>query len=101
MDLLLLIGALLAAVWCAVVFVRGGLLAGALSVLLAGSCFGHPFFNLPGGPVPITSDRVLWALLLVQYVVWRRWGQTVAVPLRWSDVAVASRLGVLLAGSRR
>jgi hypothetical protein len=59
-------------VWGAVVFLRGGLLAGCLTVLLAATVFGDYFFNVPTGVMPLTIDRVLWAVLLVQYVVWRR-----------------------------
>ena len=48
-------------VWGAVVFLRGGLLAGCLTVLLAATVFGYYFFNVPTGVMPLTIDRVLWA----------------------------------------
>ncbi|HUY33055.1 MAG TPA: O-antigen ligase family protein [Pirellulales bacterium] len=76
-----LIAALSALVWGAALFCRGGLLAGCLAVLLAGTCFGAPFFSLPAGPVPLTSDRLLWVALLVQYLVWRRLGWAEPKPL--------------------
>ena len=65
MSAILIVVLLVAAVWGGVVFLRGGLLGGCLLVLLAGTCFGHPFFNLPAGPVPLTVDRLLWLILLV------------------------------------
>ena len=74
MTAVLAVAAVVALVWGIVLFTRGGLLGGCLAVILAGCCFGHPFFNLPVGPIPITADRLLWAVLLVQYVIWWRMG---------------------------
>lgn len=74
MIAVLAVAAVVALVWGIVVFTRGGLLGGCLAVILAGCCFGHPFFNLPVGPIPLTADRLLWVLLLVQYVIWWRMG---------------------------
>jgi O-antigen ligase len=51
---------------------RGGLLAGCLIVLLAGTCFSVPFFKLELGPVPLTADRVLLLLLIGLYFFLRR-----------------------------
>ena len=95
-EFILAIGALAALFWVAVVFLRGGLLGGSLIVLLAGICFGHPFFNLPLGPLPLTSDRVLLVLLLAQYVVYRRWGWTDPKPLTKTDYLLGAFLTVLL-----
>jgi len=81
MVILALIAVLLALVWGAALFCRGGLLAGCLAVLLAGTCFGASFFSLPAGPMPLTSDRLLWAVLLVQYLIWRRFGWAEPKPL--------------------
>jgi len=98
-EFLLAIGAVVALLWAAVVLVRGGLIGGALLVLLAGSCFGHPFFNLPAGPLPFTADRVLLAVLLMQYAMYRRWGWTDPKPLVSADYALAALVTVLLAST--
>ena len=74
MIAVLAVVAVVALVWGIVMFTRGGLLGGCLAVILAGCCFGHPFFNLPVGPIPLTADRLLWVVLLVQYVIWWRMG---------------------------
>jgi len=63
---LIAIALLVGVIWGAVVFVRGGLLAGGLAVLLAGTCFGYFAYHAPTEPVPLTSDRILWVLLMVQ-----------------------------------
>ena len=76
MIAILSIAAVVALVWGILLFTRGGLLAGCLTVVLAGCCFGHPFANLPVGPIPITADRLLWIVLLTQYVIWWRVGLT-------------------------
>ena len=60
-----------AVVWLALVLARGGLVAGCIAVLLAGCCLGYPLFRVPMQPIPLTLDRALWAVLLIQYVVWR------------------------------
>lgn len=88
-----------ALVWGAVVLVRGGLLAGCLAVLLAGVCFGHPFFHAPLGPLPLTADRLLWAVLIVQYAIWRRWGRTEPTPLDKADVVALALVGLLAAST--
>lgn len=95
MDPLVLIGAALGVVWCAVVFLRGGLLAGCATVLLTGSCFGPYFFSLPTPPIPLTADRLLLLLVLAQYGVWRCFGWANRKPLDVTDLAVISFLGVL------
>ena len=70
--------------------------ADALLVLLAGSCFGHPFFNVPTGAVPLTADRLLLVVLLAQYVVYRHWGWTDPKPLAKADYLLGAFLVVLL-----
>ena len=51
-------------------------------MLLAGICFGHPFFNVSVGPLPVTADRVLLAGLLVLTLCYRRLGWT--EPQTWT-----------------
>lgn len=99
MEFLLAMGALAALLWAGVVVLRGGLIGTALLILLAGSCFGHPFFNLPAGPLPLTSDRLLLAVLLAQYVIYRRWGWTEPKPLAKADYLLGAFLVVLVAST--
>ena len=93
---MLAIGVLVALFWVGVVFLRGGLLGGSLLMLLVGSCFGHPFFNLPTGLLPLTADRLLLVVLLAQYVVYRRWGWTDPKPLTVADYVLGTFLLVLV-----
>jgi O-antigen ligase len=95
MMIFALIATLIALSWGSVILVRGGLVAGCLLVLLAGSCFGSLFYNLPGGPMPITSDRLLWVVLLAQYFVWRKFGLADPKPLTRTDLLLAAFLAVL------
>ncbi len=90
------IAALIALSWGSLLLLRGGLVGGCLLVLLAGSCFGSPFFSLPSGPIPLTSDRLLWVLLLAQYFVWRKFGLADPKPLTKTDLLVAAFFGVLV-----
>ena len=95
MTAIIVIAGLAALVWGSLLLIRGGLLAGAMMVLLAGTCFGYPFFHLPGGPLPITADRFLWAVLMAQYAVWRVHGWADAKPLSRSEWLLGGLLGVL------
>lgn len=95
MELLLLIGAIVGLAWGTVILVRGGLVGGLLLVLLAGACFGHAFFKIPAGPLPITADRLLLLVLIAQYIVYRRWGRTDPKPLARADVLLGAFLLVL------
>ncbi len=87
--------------WAAIVLARGGLVGTALLVLLAGSCFGHPFFHVATGPVPLTADRVLLVVLVAQYAVYRRFGGDGAdpKPLAKVDYLLGAFLLVLLAST--
>ena len=95
MNAILCVALLVGLVWSGVVFLRGGLLGGCLMVLLAGCCFGHAFYRLDLGPVPITLDRILWAALLVQYVVWRRQGLVGGKPLGVAEWVLLAFVAVL------
>ncbi|MBS0208442.1 MAG: O-antigen ligase family protein [Planctomycetes bacterium] len=96
MDFLLILGLLIALVWGGVLLLRLGLVAGCASLLLTGSCFGFAFFNLPGGPIPITVDRLLWGMLIGQYVIYRRWGLAAPKPLAKADYLLLAYAGLLL-----
>ncbi|MFH1266020.1 MAG: O-antigen ligase family protein [Planctomycetota bacterium] len=95
MNPILIVVLLVGLVWGAVVFLRGRLLGGCLVVLLAGACFGHPFFHRSFGPVPLTLDRLLWVILLVQYVIWRRMGLTERKPPAAAEFVLLAFFGVL------
>ena len=96
MDELIAIGAVAGVVWGAAIMLRGGLMAGCLVVLLAGSCFGPPFISLPMSPLPLTIDRALFGLLVVQYACYRRLGLADPKPLRPADWALGAFLAMLL-----
>ncbi len=76
MEILILIGGAVALVWGGVLLRKGGILGGSLAVLLAGVCFGHPFFNVPLGPFPLTIDRLLFVGLLAVAIAYRCVGWT-------------------------
>ncbi len=99
MEFILAIGALAAIAWAGVIFLRGGLVGGCLLVLLAGSCFGHPFFHVPAGPIPITLDRLLLVALVGQYCLYWRWGWLEHRPLLKADYLMAALLFVLAAST--
>jgi O-antigen ligase len=85
MEPFVLIGAIVLAVWAAAVLWRGGTLAGCLLVMLAGTCFSTDFFVLDMGPLKLTLDRVLWCVVILQYLVWRWQGWHDPKPLKTSD----------------
>ena len=96
MEFLIIIAGVASLVWGAVLLRRGGLLGGSLVILLAGVCFGHPFFNLPLGPIPLTLDRLLLAGLVVATIVYRRFGWTRPKPMTVADWALGAFIAVLL-----
>ena len=96
MEAVAVIAGIVGLVWGTVVICRGGLLGGCLAVLLAGACFSVPFFKLEIGPVPLTIDRVLLVLLVVQYVFWRRWGWADPKPLGKPEVLLLAFTAVMV-----
>lgn len=95
MDAIILTVAPAALVWGAVLLARGGLLAGCLVVLLAATCFGHPFLHICLGPLPITLDRILWVLLIGQYAVWRWLGLADPKPLGKAEIVLLAFVAAL------
>jgi len=95
MTAIIVIAGLAGLVWGAWLLVRGGLLAGALMVLLAGTCFGFPFFSLPAGPAPLTADRFLWVVLMAMYAVYRVRSWAEGRPMGKTEWLLAAFLGVL------
>jgi O-antigen ligase len=96
MEILLVIVGAAALVWGSIVFLRGGLLGGSLAVLLAGTAFGSYFYSVPLGLAPVTIDRLLWGLLMVQAVLWRRWGANDPKPLGKPEILLGLFAAVLL-----
>lgn len=88
---LLVIAALVALVWGAVYFRHAGFLGGCVAVLLLGSVFGHPFFNVG----PVTTDRLMVAVLAVALVA-LRWHRLVEPrPITRADGLLLALLAVL------
>ncbi len=87
--------ALAGLLWGCLLLTRGGLVTGGMLVVLAGCCFGQPFFKLAVGPLPITIDRSLLGVLALQYVMLRRFAQTDPKPLARADYLLFAFLGVL------
>jgi hypothetical protein len=95
MEFLALIFGLAGLIWGTVLLKRGGLLAGCLAVLLAGACFSVEFFKLQLGPIPLTIDRLLFLILIGQYLVWRRFGWTDPKPLSKPEIVLCLFMAVL------
>lgn len=95
MELVVVLLALVGAVWGGLLLWRGGLAAGVLLLLLAGICFGMPMAKWQLGPLPLTTDRLLLPLVAVQYLIWRRWGWTNRTSLTRSEWLAAAFVAVL------
>lgn len=96
MEVILAIAVLGGLVWGLVLLTRGGMLAGCLVLLLAGCCFGHPFFHVPVKPIPLTLDRVLWVVLAAVYVIGLRQGWSQGRRPRRPDWVLAAFILLLL-----
>ena len=64
-------------------------------MLLAGTCFGYPLLAIPTQPIPITFDRILWIVLMVQLFLWWRSGLTERSPIRRTELLLLALVGVL------
>jgi O-antigen ligase len=95
----LLIAGAAALVWGLVLLGRGGLVGGCLAVLLAGTCFGYPLIHWSIGPLPITIDRILWVVVIGQYVVWRWLGKADPKPAGRAEIALGAFVVVLAAST--
>ncbi|MGM0490447.1 MAG: O-antigen ligase family protein [Planctomycetota bacterium] len=84
------------AVWGAVFFRHAGLLGGCLGVLLLGSCFGHAYYHVNLGPLPLTAERVLLGGLLVGYLLLRARRQVDRKQLNHVDLLLIAFMLVLL-----
>jgi len=101
MEALIVIAVVVAAVWGAAFLLRGGLLGGCLAVLLAGICFGLPMFKIELGPLPLTADRMALAVLVAQYVLWRRWGWADPKPLGRQEYVLMALVAIMFANTFR
>ncbi len=99
MTAIYVIAALVALVWGTIFLVRGSLVGGCLVYLLATSCFGYDFAHFSIGPVPMTIDRLVLAVLLTAYVLQRALGRTQRRPPETVDLLGAVFLGVLAAST--
>jgi O-antigen ligase len=97
MEILIVIAALVGLVWGAVIFLRGGLFAGALIVLFAGTCIGYPPIRLSVGIFPLTSDRILWSVLMLQLLFFWRMGLTESRRVGRTEAILLAFIGVLAA----
>ena len=95
MDLLVLIAAAAVSVWLIYFALRGSLVAGCIGFWLATCCFGYPFWQSSGGPMPLTIDRLVIVLLAAMYVVQRALGLTDPKPLALADKLLLIFLTVL------
>ena len=82
--------------WGAVFVLRGSIVVGGLSVLLASCCFGYFFVHFALGPLPMTIDRLLLGLLIAAYVVQRALRRTDPKPMHAADWLTAALVGYLL-----
>jgi O-antigen ligase len=95
MEAVFVIAGVVGLIWGTVVLLRGGLLAGCLAVLFAGTCFSVPFFKIELGPVPLTVDRILLVLLVAQYIAWRRLAMCVTTGLSQSEIVFLAFIAMI------
>jgi O-antigen ligase len=101
MDAIAFIAGILGLVWGGVLLLRGGLVSGCLAMFLAGVCFGVPFFKIDCGPVPVTADRLLFVVIGLQYVFWRRFGWADPKPLGKPEILLLIFMAVMIFSTLR
>ena len=99
MNFVLLIIALVGLVWGAWFVWRGSLLAGCAVFLVVGYCIGREVLRFDVGPMPMTLERPLVALLIVAYVFRRATGTLQPPRIVWSDVVLVLLGGLLTAST--
>jgi len=97
MQAILLIVAAVFLVWGMVWAVRGSLLAGGLTVLVATCCFGPNFFAFDVAGVSLSIDRLLLLLLGLTWLVQWRSGKLPLKPLNAADWSLLVFIGLLTA----
>ncbi len=98
MDILLIAVALVGLVFFLAMARHLSMMTGCLLVVLIGVTFGHPFFNLEFGPIPLTVDRLLWGWLILTLAVLWKLERADPKPLNRTDLAVIA-LGLVLIAS--
>ncbi len=98
MTTLIVLFAVAAILWAIVAARYLSLPLNCLLVILAGVVVGHAFYNRSVGPIPVTIDRVLWGMLIVQFLILWRMGRADRKPLDRTDMIVLG-LAVLLTAS--
>jgi O-antigen ligase len=99
MDGLIVIAAIVGAIWAAVLILRMPLLLGVLATVLVGACFGYNFFTFQIGGQHWTLDRVLLPVLIVAFIIQRQQGATDPKPWgvsEWLMAALIAWLGISL-----
>jgi O-antigen ligase len=96
MPFIIAIAGLALAVWGFVFLLRGSLLHGTVVFLVAGCCFNEYLFKVDVGPISLTLERIVLALLCIAYAVQRCLGHTDPKKLQNGDVLLAGFLGVLV-----
>lgn len=79
-------------IWAYVFFKRAGLIGGLLVTILAGSCFGHPFFNWSA----VTIDRLLLAVVVSLYFAQRAFLGLRSRSITKSDIVLTSFIACLV-----
>jgi O-antigen ligase len=92
---ILAIAAVVGLIFGAILFLRGGLLGGCLAVMVAGTCFSVPFQKLGGDSLPLSADRLLLGVLVIQYIFWRRWGWVDVKPIEKPEILLIVFLGIM------
>ena len=90
-----IISAAIGLVWGGVILRRSGLLGGCLALVLLASCFGYDFYHFQLGTLPLTSDRIVLALLSGCYIASRVWGWTSSPRIDWLDALFGGFLAML------
>ena len=101
---LILVIALTALVWAVVIakrlslkpITRVSFAIPGVAVLIVGSVFGHDFFNIDSGPIPLTFDRMLLAVLFGVFAFLLFSGRTSIRLPDATDGLIIALLGVLL-----
>ncbi len=95
MDVFVIIAAAAGLVWLAYFALRGSLVAGCMAFWLATCCFGYPFWESGGGPLPLTIDRLVMVVLVGVYIAQRALGVTDPKPLLLADKLLLAFLTAL------
>src|SRR5690242_19503882 len=95
MTALVAIAALAGLIWLLAILWWGGPLVGALLVLLAGTCFGYYFFHADTGFIPVTTDRLLFVVVLAQAALYRKLGLSAPKPIGKAEIVLAAFLSML------